>query len=262
MTLLAHDSAGQGLPVAVLLHGVGGGRAIWGERGSGTVQALAQAGLRAVAFDLPAYGDSPLPTEPTLHGMADAVTISLKAMGVQRAVIVGHSMGGMVAQLVVARHSAMVQGLVLVATTASFGKPEGAWQQAFLQQRLASLDAGLGMPALAAQLVPGLLGPNASPEAGLRAQAVMGRVPEPTYRAALAALMGFDQRTALAAIGVPTLCIAAEHDATSPPEVMQRMAHRIPGARYACLAHAGHLAPLEQAAAFHQLLIDFLRERI
>lgn len=258
MSTLAHDSAGQGLPVVVLLHGVGGGRAIWGE---GALQALAQAGMRAIAFDLPGYGDSARPDHLTLRGMADAVASSLQTLGVQRAVIVGHSMGGMVAQLAAARHAALVQGLVLVCTTASFGKPEGAWQQAFLQQRLAPLDAGQGMPALAAQLVPSLLGPNAGHEARQRALAVMSRVPEPTYRAALAALMGFDQRTALATIGVPTLCIAAEHDATSPPDVMQRMAQRIPAARYACLVNAGHLAPLEQAAAFHEVLIDFLRKQ-
>jgi 3-oxoadipate enol-lactonase len=258
VSLLAHDRAGPGLPVVVLLHGVGGGRAIWGDGGSGTVHALASAGAQAVAIDLPGYGDSALPDALTLPGMADAVVNTLRELGVAHAVIVGHSMGGMVAQLITTRHKALVQGLVLVCTTASFGKPEGAWQQAFLRQRLALLDAQ-GMPALAQALVPTLLALPPNQTALAQGQAVMSRVPERTYRAALAALMGFDQRTALADIAVPTLCIAAAHDSTSPPEVMQRMAQRIPGAQFEVLANAGHLAPLEQAQAFNDLLIRFSR---
>lgn len=260
MNLLAHDSAGQGLPVVVLLHGVGGGRAIWGAQGSGSVQALAAKGCRAIAFDLPGYGDSPSPAHFTLEGMADAVAQSLAALGVQQATIVGHSMGGMVAQQMAVRHAARLQALVLVCTTASFGKPDGAWQQAFLRQRLAPLDAGQGMAALAEALVPSLLAEQREPALS-QGCAVMSRVPEASYRAALAALLGFDLRGALPRITVPTLCIAAAQDATSPPEVMQRMAQRIPGARFECLADAGHLAPLEQPQAFHDLLLRFVHPR-
>jgi 3-oxoadipate enol-lactonase len=259
VSTLAHDRAGQGLPVVVLLHGVGGGRAIWSEHGSGTVQALAAAGAQAIAIDLPGYGDSPLPEHLTLPGMADAVASTLHGLSVTHAVIVGHSMGGMVAQLVATRHAALVQGLVLVCTTASFGKADGVWQQGFLQQRLAPLDAGQGIPALAKALVPTLLASPSNAAVLAQGQAVMSRVPERTYRAALAALMGFDQRAALADIAVPTLCIAGEQDGTSPPEVMQRMAQRIAGARFECLANAGHLAPLEQPQAFNDLLIRFSR---
>jgi 3-oxoadipate enol-lactonase len=259
-TVLAHDRAGQQGPMVVLLHGVGGGRAIWGAQGSGTLQALADSGCRALAFDLPGYGGSPLPEGLSLEGMADAVAQSLAELGVASAVVVGHSMGGMVAQWMAVRHAACVQALLLVCTTASFGKPDGAWQQAFLQQRLAPLDRGEGMAALAAHLVPGLLAPNAGPAPLAQGRAVMARVPERSYRAALAALMGFDQRAALLRLAMPVLCIAGEHDATSPPEVMRRMAERIPGARHAVLADAGHLAPLEQPLHFHQLLIPFVQE--
>jgi pimeloyl-ACP methyl ester carboxylesterase len=52
------DRLGRG-PAVALLHGIGGGRAIWGAEGSGTLQALADAGFEALAFDLPGYADSP-----------------------------------------------------------------------------------------------------------------------------------------------------------------------------------------------------------
>jgi pimeloyl-ACP methyl ester carboxylesterase len=86
-------------------------------------------------------------------------------------------------------------------------------------------------------------------------------VPEATYRAALRAIAGFDGRHLLAAIGVPTLVLAAAHDRTAPPDAMQRLATRIPGAEYICLADAGHVANVEAPAAFNGAVVDFLLRR-
>jgi 3-oxoadipate enol-lactonase len=56
------------------------------------------------------------------------------------------------------------------------------------------------------------------------------------------------------------LCLASEHDRTAPAAMMERMAARIPGARYACLAGVGHLANLEAPQRFDCAIFDFLRE--
>ena len=56
---VAFDEAGQGDTAVLLLHGIGGGRSIWGAGGSGTLQALADGGFHALALDFPGYGDSP-----------------------------------------------------------------------------------------------------------------------------------------------------------------------------------------------------------
>ena len=66
-------------------------------------------------------------------------------------------------------------------------------------------------------------------------------------------------RAALAAIQVPALLLAAEHDRTAPPEVMARMAARIGGAEYVCLAGAGHIANVEAPVAFNAAVVSFLR---
>ncbi len=240
----------------LLLHGIGGGAAIWADEGSGTVRALESAGHRALAIDLPGYGGAP--GVPDLDGFVDAV---LTALGDQAAVIVGHSMGGMVAQEVAARSPQRVRGLVLTCTSAAFGKNDGAWQAQFVADRLAPLDAGLGMPGMAARLVPGLVAPLASAAVRRIATEVMSRVPEATYRGALRAIAGFDRREAIARIAVPTLLLAAAHDRTAPPEVMRRMADRIAGSEYLCLADAGHIANVEQPAAFNAALLDFLSRR-
>ncbi len=244
---------GQGSTAVLLLHGIGGGKSVWAE----TLPVLAAAGVRAVAMDFPGYGDSP--GAPTLAAMVDAVGSLVARLGAARTVLVGHSMGGMVAQELVALHPGAVQGLVLACTSASFGQADGAWQSKFVAERLAPLDAGLGMADMAMRLVPGMVAPMASVAARQAAIAVMSRVPEASYRVALKAIAAFDRRAALAAIAVPTLCLAAEHDRTAPPEVMQRMAQRIPGGEYQCLADAGHIANVEQPAAFNAAVTAFLQ---
>jgi len=258
---------GQGAVAVLLLHGIGGGKSIWaeGEGGTagGTASAIAAAGFLAVSIDFPGYGESAAMGPPDMDSLVAGVMSVLAAVaarpGHSRSVLLGHSMGGMVAQELLARHADAVQGLILACTSARFGKADGAWQQQFLAERLAPLDAGLGMAGMAEGLIPGLLAPQASTQARQQASALMSRVPEATYRAALQAIAGFDRRAALAQISVPTLLLAAEHDRTAAPELMQRMASRIALAEFHCLPAAGHIANVEQPAAFNAAVLSFLR---
>jgi len=158
--VLAHERQGDG-PVAVaLLHGVGGSRHIWSDEVSGTARALAQAGFTALALDLPGYGESPLPAGLSIASMAQAVADTLQTLGFEQAVLLGHSMGGMVAQEFAATWPERVRALVLACTSPAFGRPGGDWQQAFLRDRLAPLDAGQGMAAVAERLVPAMVAPG------------------------------------------------------------------------------------------------------
>ena len=254
--LPAYSEAGQGDTAVLLLHGIGGGQAIW----AAALPVLAAAGYRAAALDFPGYGASP--GTPTLDDMVQAVQALAQHLGARRTVLVGHSMGGMVAQEVVARSQARIDALVLACTSASFGKSDGAWQARFVAERLAPLAAGLGMAGMAHMLVPALVAPGADARVQALAMEVMSRVPEPTYRSALQAIAAFDRRAALTDIKVPTLCLAAEHDRTAPPDVMQRMAQRIAGAEYQCLQNAGHIANVEQPAAFQAAVLSFLQRRL
>jgi pimeloyl-ACP methyl ester carboxylesterase len=194
--------------------------------------------------------------------MVESVLALLNHLGAERSVLVGHSMGGMVAQELVAGAPRRVQALVLACTSSAFGKPEGDWQARFVADRLAPLDAGLGMAGMAAKLVPGMVAPGSVPAALATSMAVMARVPEATYRTALRAIAAFDRRAALAEIRIPTLCLAGEHDRTAPPEVMLRMAQRIAGAEYRCLSDAGHIANVEQPEEFNAAVVDFLRRAL
>ncbi len=258
----AYIEQGHGDTGVLLLHGIGGGASIWGEHGSGTLQAVAEAGYRAVALDFPGYGAAAADGPPEMARLVQAIAATieqLQARGAGRIVLVGHSMGGMVAQEFAAVAAGAVHGLVLACTSASFGKPDGDWQARFVAERLAPLDAGLGMVGMAAKLVSGLMAPSAPAHARAASVEVMSQVPEATYRVALRAIAAFDRRAALARIAVPTLMLAGELDRTAPPDVMQRMAARVAGSEYLCLPGAGHVANLEQPAAFNAAVVDFLR---
>jgi 3-oxoadipate enol-lactonase len=245
-------------PPVLLLHGIGGGRQAWGDAGSATGPALAAAGHLTLAVDFPGYGLSPTIEPFDLAGLARSVVALIDQLGTGPAVLVGHSMGGMVAQEVAALAPERLAGLVLASTSPAFGKPGGDWQRDFLQSRFAPLDAGLGMAGLAAQLVPAMVAPGTALSTLAAAQAMMAGVPEATYRRAVTALVSFDRRAELAAIHLPTLVITGEHDRTAAPEVSRRMAERIAGADCTIVPGAGHLLNLEQPQAFNTALLAHL----
>lgn len=248
-------------PTVMMLHGIGGGHIAFAPQ----VETLAAAGYRAVAWDMPGYGYS-APIEPyTFKGLAQSCVDLIDALQCEHVVLLGHSMGGMVAQEVVARRPERVSRLVLCGTSAAFGKrtdgrSADAWAQQFIAQRTAPLDAGQSMAEVAQRLVPQMVGPGSLPE-GLRlAEHCMAGVPAATYRRALDCLVTFDRQAALSAIGVPTLLIGGEFDRVAAPAVMKQMADAIPDARYAELKGIGHLMSLEAPDEFDALLLDFLAQ--
>lgn len=247
-----------GRPALVLLHGIGGGKAQWAAQLDG----LAVLGWRAVAWDMPGYGESAPPAEVfSFAALAESLVRLLEALAIERAVLVGHSMGGMVALETTGLAPGRIAGLVLACTSAAFGKPDGAWQQQFIDERVAPLDAGLGMATVAARQVPRMMAAAAPATAREQAIAIMSAVPETTYRAALAALARFDRRDVLPLIDVPTLVLAAADDAQAPAAVMEKMASRIAGAEFAVLRDCGHLANLEQPVLFTAAVLEFLQRR-
>jgi len=243
-----------GGPTVLMLHGIGGGHLSFAPQ----VETLASSGYRAVAWDMPGYGHS-APIEPyTFKGLAAACIALIESLQCGDVTLVGHSMGGMVAQEVVARRPELVSKLVLAGTSPSFGKPDGEWQQRFIAERTAPLDAGLSMSQLAALLVPEMTGPQALPEGLKLAAHCMSQVNPSTYRRALEALVTFDRRGNLPNIVVPTLLIAGEHDRNAPPAVMKKMAGAIPHSTYIELPGVGHLQNLEAPDDFDGLVLNFL----
>jgi pimeloyl-ACP methyl ester carboxylesterase len=252
MAALAHLEQGRGAPL-VFLHGVGGGAAVFQAQ-------LDHFGVRrrAIAWDMPGYGGSAALSAMTFPALADALARLLDQLRIERADLIGHSMGGMVALEMMAAHADRCRSLALVATSPVFGSADGSFQRAFLAQRLGPLDEGRTMPELAPVLVADMIGAMPDPAGVARATAAMAAVSAASYRASLTCLTTFDRRALLATIALPTLVVAAEHDRAAPPAGMERMAARISGARYVCVPGASHLLPLERPMEFNRVLGDFL----
>lgn len=237
----------------VFLHGIGGGARAWRDQ-------LGFFGDRyhAIAWDMPGYGSSVPLAQATIATLAAALTRFLIAVEARRPVLVGHSIGGMIVQQFLADHPGIAGGAVLAETSPAFGKPDGDWQQAFVEARLGPLDRGATMRDLAGGMVAELVGDDPDPRGLDAARASMAAVPDATYRAMVHALVGFDQRAALKRIDVPTLVLSGEKDSNAPAPMMAKMASYIPGARYVEIAGAGHLVNLERPGAFNAALDDFL----
>jgi 3-oxoadipate enol-lactonase len=244
-------------PPIVFLHGIGGAARGW-------MHQLQRFGgpYLAIAWDMPGYGGSAPLAETSIVSLARALADFIRQLGLERPILVGHSIGGMIVQQLVADEPRAARAIVLAQTSPAFGSRDGDWQRAFIAARLGPLDRGETMPRLAPELVAELVGDDPDPEGLKLAQSCMAAVPEATYRAAMLALMGFDLREALPRIAVPTLIVAGSKDTNAPAPMMARMAERIPRATSICLEGVGHLAPLERPAAFNDALARFLDEAV
>ncbi len=230
----------------ILLHGIGGPS--WGDMVPG-----------ATDWPMPGFcGTAPLP-EMTFPSLAEALRDDLDARGLDRVTLVGHSMGGMLAQEFVARFPERVARLVLYGTTPAFGGRDPSFAEQFLAARLGPLE-GRSMQDAAPELMAGMLPETAPPDALPRALAAMRAIPDAVYRDTLRCLTTFDRRADQARIAVPTLLIAGERDQAAPLKTMQRMAEAIPGARIAVIPGAGHLIHLEAPEPFLAALLPFLAE--
>ena len=255
MTIASYEHHGnRDQPALVLLHGVGSGK----EGFAAQRQTVVDAVWQFLAIDAPGFGNTPLPAEPGFGDHVAAVLGVLDHLGIERAVLLGHSLGGMTAQEVFAHHRDRVAGLILSATSPAFGKPDGDFQKEFLQARLEPFENGMTMPEFAAQFSKNLVGSNAENGAVDAIIDVMSSVSIEAYSMAMKTLTRFDQRANLSNIGVPTLLIAGEEDRNSPAPMMEKMASKIAYSQYVMLPKTGHMAPIENHSAFNEVVKSFL----
>jgi len=249
---VAWREAGDG-PVVVLLHGLGGSRTAWEPQ----IEALT-GDFRCVAWDLPGYGASPPLDGPlTFPALADAVAGLLDTLDVERAPLVGLSLGGMVALHAALAHPDRVAGLALLDTSPAFGI-DGTDPDEWRAARLAPLDAGLTPADFAEDVLRSVAGRGFGGEDLGQAVAAMARIPTDGLRAVIDLLPTHDVRDRLGEISAPTLVVVGEDDAETPLAYSEALAAGIPGARLEIVTGAGHLTNLEQADAVNRLLAGFL----
>jgi 3-oxoadipate enol-lactonase len=241
----------------VFLHGIGGAARAW----RGQVKTFDDR-FHAIAWDMPGYGGSVPLDRMNIATLADALQDFLREVGAIKPVLVGHSIGGMIVQQWLTKNPHTARAVALVQTSPAFGKPDGDWQKEFIGARLGPLDRGATMTSLAPTLVKELVGDDPDAAGMDLARNCMASVPEATYRSAMLALLGFDQRKALKDIKVPTLVLSGTKDKNAPAPMMAKMATYIPSATYVEIEGAGHLVNLERPHMFNAALDAFLRANV
>lgn len=238
----------------VLLHSLALDRSVWG-----AMIGYLPDDWTILAPDLRGHGASPHHGPFTIEDMADDVAATVAELGYQRAVVVGMSMGGCVAQAVAVRHPGLVAGLGLVDTTAWYG-PDApqTWE------KRAAAARENGMRSLSQFQLDRWFGGDFlrdHPEVGERLLAVFASNNLDSYVAACRAMGAVDLRDAIRGIQVPTVIIVGEDDPATPPGHARAIHERIARSTLHVLPRARHLTPIEQPAEVAALLAPLTGQR-
>ncbi|MBI5651285.1 MAG: alpha/beta fold hydrolase [Chloroflexi bacterium] len=255
-----YEITGDGDPM-VLIAGLGYSSWMWRKMIPGLAKHF-----RVIAFDNRGVGDTTKPAGPyTAQMLADDTAGLLQQLDIDRAIVLGHSMGGFIAQALALSHPNLVDKLILSAT--NFGGPHHI---PITPEAMAVLTDVTGDPV--ARLTRGILiscAPgfgDAHPEIvdewiAFRLQNPLQPAP---YQAQMAIGLGllseencFEQK--LKNIQAPTLILFGEHDKVVPTGNAELLAQQIPNSRIAILPNVGHFYPLEDPDAANAAIIGFVK---
>lgn len=234
------DCTPQGTHPAVLLHRAGGSSRDWEPQLTGI-------GLRrrAIAPDFPGHGQSEDAPLGSIREMAVMVAGMIEALGLERVVLVGHSMGGAVALELAIECPEVASALLLVASGARL--------------RVAK-------PVLAAvrerfELLPELMGrmifaPSISPEVLAVQIPLLFDAPAEVVLSDLEACQGFDAEPRLGRLGQPLTVLIGSEDFLTPPRLGRRLIERVTQGRLEVVKAAGHLLPQERPELVTELILE------
>jgi len=251
--MLPYDDLGSG-PVVILLHAGIADRTMWAEH----LEPLAAAGYRAIAVDLPGFGEAPV--APGEQAPWADVLETMDALAIDRAALVGNSFGGAVALRIAAVAPLRVSALALISSPAPELEPSPELQAAWEAEESA-LDRG-DIDAAVEAVVGAWTLPDAPQALRDRVAAMQRRafVVQAEAGSVAEAPDPLDQnRDALSRLDVPTVVAAGDHDLVDFRHGAELLARSLPNARHAVIQDAGHLAPMETPETFRGLLLDFLR---
>ncbi len=211
---------------------------------------------RVIAPDFRGMGRSSVPPEAlTMDVVAEDVRALLAHLRVERAAVVGLSMGGYVAFELYRRAAGLFRGLVLCDTKAAPDSAEAAGGREKFAR--AAIEKGLGW--VADEMIPKLLKPSPEPAVVKEVRHLVGGA---TPAGVAACQRGMarrpDSTPTLAKLTCPVLFVVGEHDASTPPEEAEKMSSAVKGSRVVRIPAAGHLSNLEAPAAFDAALAAFL----
>lgn len=250
---VAFRRSGHGPPL-LLLHGAVCDSRVWRI----AIEDFADE-FTVVAWDAPGCGgSSDAPEGFRMSDYANSLARLVSQLDLGRCHVVGHSWGSSLALELCRRHPASVASLVLVGGYAgwagSLPADEVERRLAFALATAEAVDSQTWRP----RSMPGLFSDAMSPATAHELAVVMGDIRGAATRTMAHALAECDLRDALNDIDTPTLIVCGDHDERSPVAVAQAMEARLPRSTLRVLPGLGHECYLENPAAFHRLVREFL----
>ena len=252
---IAYDVLGNG-DVVLFLHGIGGNRTNW--RNQLTILATH---FRVVAWDARGYGlsdDYPGPLD--FGDFAGDIVRLLDHLTVERAHIVGLSMGGRIALDFVARFPERVATMTLSGTRSSFAQRTPKERDEFVRLRKKPLLEDGKEPIDIAPIVARTLMGRRSTEVHF-SQLVesISILHKESYIKTIEASSCYDRTAALEKIKVPVLLLYGGDDRLNGPALGREIASQIPNAHYVEIPDAGHLCNIEAPKEFNSAILKFLK---
>jgi 3-oxoadipate enol-lactonase len=248
MTVSLHHQA-EGptdAPALLFLNSLGTDLRMW------DAQAMALRGdFRIIRCDARGHGDSPYMAAPwSLADLGADVLRLLDLLGIERASVVGVSLGAATAVWLAANVPERVARLVACFTSAWFGPPDPwlARAEAVRAEGVAAVSEGV----LGRWFTDGV-----DPDLRARMKKMLEATPADGYAAATEVVAHLGE---LAAVTAPTLVISGAEDVATPPAMGRALADGIPGAEFVELADAAHLGNVERPDAVTGLIRSHLSE--
>lgn len=247
LRLNAELSGPAGGPALVLLHALGTNLRLWDEVVAGLP------GHRILRLDMRGHGLSDAPPAPYAMGaLIHDVERLMEHFALRDAVVVGLSIGGLIAQGLATKRMDLVRAMVLSNTAARIGFA-AQWQA-----RIDAVRAG-GLQAIADATMERWFGRGWRDLPQMPAcRAMLLATPAEGWIGGASAIAGTDFYTPTAALTLPTLAIAGALDGSTPPDLVKETADLILGSRFALIRRAGHLPMVEQPQAYIGHLREFL----
>ena len=242
------EGAPDGAPV-VFAHALGLDLHLWD-----AVLPHLPGGLRIVRLDMRGHGGSDVPAPPySMGALVRDVEAICDTLDLSDCVVVGNSIGGMIAQGLAAKRLDLVRGLCLANTAPKIGT------RAIWDERIAVVERD-GMTALADVTMERWFS-RSFRQAGRSEpwRNTLLSCDPAGYIGCASAIAGTDFYTTTAALRLPTMVTVGSEDGSTPPDLVREMAELIPGSEFHLLRGSGHLPAADQPEVFADILSGFLK---
>lgn len=230
-------------PTLVLIHGAGGSRLHWPSE----LRRLPNANV--YTLDLPGHGRSAGSAYDRVFTYAKTLIDFLDVTNISKAILLGHSMGGAIAQTTALNHPERVSGLVLIGAGAKLRVAP-----ALLENVQKDFQASLDL------LTRWLWADHAPQELVQRGREALNQVSAQTLYNDFLACDNFDLMAQLAEIDTPTLVIVGSADRLTPPKYARYLVEQLSAARLVTIKDGGHMVALEQPTQVAQAVADFIQK--